>query len=171
MYRISSALLPARPAASLTPADAIGASQIGFHAVETAGDFPNGLRCDRQILCIKVCHSAPHQISLLCFTLGNEGDYVIIPGNPCFTYKQVCLHTGGGNHPWTQSASFDSFRSRPSFLNPNLLETNCSAWDHSDLVNRQQCISVVLSRLLCPKSRQGQCIHSRATLLIERRGK
>lgn len=88
----------------LTPADAIGAFQIGFPAVEAAGDFPNGLRCDRQILCIKACHSEPHQISLFCSTLKNEGDYVIIPENPCTTYKQVCVHTGEGNHPRTLPA-------------------------------------------------------------------
>lgn len=63
MCRISTALLPGRPAASLKPADAIGAFQIGFPVVEAAGDFPHGLRCDRQILCIRVCHSAPSQIS------------------------------------------------------------------------------------------------------------
>lgn len=44
------------------PTDAIGGLQIGFTTVE-AGDFPNGLRCNRQILYIRVCHSAHHQIS------------------------------------------------------------------------------------------------------------
>lgn len=101
MCCISTALLPVRPTASLTPADAISAFQIGFPAVEAAGDFPNGLRCDRQILCMKVCHSTPHQISLFCSTLKNESDYVIIPENPCITYKQVCLNTGEENHLWT----------------------------------------------------------------------
>lgn len=51
-----------RAATSLMPTDAIGGLQIGFTTVE-AGDFPNGLRCNRQILYIRVCHSAHHQIS------------------------------------------------------------------------------------------------------------
>lgn len=79
MCRISAALLPVRPATSLMPADAIGASQIGFAVVEAPGDVPNGLRCDRQILCIRVCHSAPHQISSFCSPLKNAADYIIIP--------------------------------------------------------------------------------------------
>lgn len=40
-----------RTATSLMPTDAIGRLQIGFTTVE-AGDFPNGLRCNRQILYI-----------------------------------------------------------------------------------------------------------------------
>lgn len=48
--------------ASLMPTDAIGRLQIGFATVE-AGDFPNGLRYNRQIRYIRVCHSAHHQIS------------------------------------------------------------------------------------------------------------
>lgn len=81
------------------PADAIAAFQIGFPAVEAAGDFPNGLRCDRQILWIKVCHSAPHQISLFCSTLKNEGDYVIIPENPCIT---LIAHVLASDWLWIQ---------------------------------------------------------------------
>lgn len=90
-----------RPAVSLAPADAITTFQIGFPTVEAAGDFSNGLRCDRQILCIKVCHSAPHYIAHFSFTLKNKGDYAIIPENTCFTDKRVCLPTGEENHPWT----------------------------------------------------------------------
>lgn len=51
-----------RTATSLMPTDAIGRLQIGFTTVE-AGDFPNGLRCNRQIPYIRVCHSALRQIS------------------------------------------------------------------------------------------------------------
>ena len=60
--RISRARFSLRTATSLMPTDAIGGLQIGFTTVE-AGDFPNGLRCNRQILYIRVCHSAHHQIS------------------------------------------------------------------------------------------------------------
>lgn len=44
------------------PTDAINKLQIGFTTVE-AGDFPNGLRCNGQILYIRICHSAHQQIS------------------------------------------------------------------------------------------------------------
>lgn len=63
---ISRAHISLRTATSPTPADAISRFQIGFTTVQEGG-FPNGLRCKRQILCIRVCHSAitkfPH---LLC---------------------------------------------------------------------------------------------------------
>lgn len=59
--RISGAV-SLRTATSLMLTDVIGRLQIGFTTVE-AGDFPNGLRCNRQILYIRVCHSAHHQIS------------------------------------------------------------------------------------------------------------
>lgn len=60
MYQQSRVSL--RTATPLLPTDAIGRFQIGFTTVE-AGDFPNGLRCNRQILYIRICHSAHYQIS------------------------------------------------------------------------------------------------------------
>lgn len=60
--RTSRAVSPCEMPPPWCQTDAISRLQISFTTVE-AGDFPNGLRCNRQILCIRVCHSEHHQIS------------------------------------------------------------------------------------------------------------
>lgn len=97
MCRISTALLPGRPAACLKPPDAIGAFQIGFPLVEAAGDFPYGLRWQTNPLYkgLSFCTSPNF---LFCFERKNAVYYVIIPQNPCITHKQACLHTGEDVH-------------------------------------------------------------------------
>lgn len=86
-----------RAATSLMPTDAIGGLQIGFTTVE-AGDFPNGLRCNRQILYIRVCHSAHHQIS--SFPAHRETGLIklLFPRIHVLhmNEKAVYFHSGGG---------------------------------------------------------------------------
>lgn len=140
MCGISSTLLPVRP-----------------DACRCYRCLPNrlsrSLNCKRLSQWIKVWQTNPlykglssrtSQISLFCSTLNNEGDYVIIPENPCITYKQVCLHTGEENHPltlgcvcfdcdwfWIQLVS-------TLFSQSHLLQIIHSGWGHSDVWPGQQ---------------------------------
>lgn len=82
-YQLSGCSVKAGTSPMLT--DAISRLQIGFTTAE-AEDFPNGLRCNSQILFIRVCHSEHPQTSLFPVHWKIQHDLAIIPKNLCITH-------------------------------------------------------------------------------------
>lgn len=169
MCGISAALLPARP-----------------DACRCYRCLPNRLSrswgCGRLSECIKVWQTNPLYKGLSFSTSPNfplllhtekRGRLCYYSGESMYDIQTgVCSHRWGETiyghlSPmfWLRSQLVSTLFSQCSISYKLLIW--CGITLMCDPINRRQCVSVALSRLLCHRSRQGRCIHGRATLLIE----